>query len=207
MDNCSPIRLLFLGSTTTAALSSLHGLLVSLNLAARQATKQTGARLPRSLQITGGRLAEDVDFDEVGLEHALQRDDALDQQRVGVLEVQVHDAHHADAHELGTDQRTPLLLVIGLDGRGDALGFFGAAHLRWLNVLDDRHVLLLVDLQLDIEVYAKDDDVGEDVARTDEIENIGFIKRNLLRQLHHKPVRKESMWRNISDKRRRNIDY
>ena len=200
MDKCSRIRLLFLASTATAAFGSLDAFLVGLDLAAGHAAKQAGAGLPRPLQVAGSRLTEEVDFDEVGLEHALQRDDALDEQRVRVLEVQVHDAHHANAHELGADQRAPLLLVICLDGRRHALGFLGAAHLRRLDVLDDCHVLLLVDLELNVEVDTKDNEVGQDVGCADEVEDIWVFKGDLLRQLHHKPAQKESAWKQTREK-------
>merc|ERR1711939_1126926 len=45
---------------------------------------------------------------QVALERALDGDDALDEQRVRVLEVQVHDGHHADAHELAAPRLAQL---------------------------------------------------------------------------------------------------
>lgn len=81
-----------------------------------------------------------MDLDEVALEGALDRDDALDQEGVGVLEVQVHDGHHADAHELGLEESAQLLGIVGVDGGRDGLGLVGAAHRGGLDVFEDGHV-------------------------------------------------------------------
>jgi len=77
-----------------------------------------------------------MNFKQIALERAFQRDDALDQQRVRVLEVQVHDAHHADAHQLRLEHGAQLLLVVGVDRGGDQLGLFGGAHGRGLDVFE-----------------------------------------------------------------------
>lgn len=50
--------------------------------------------------------------------------------------------------------------------------------------------ILLVDLLLDIEVDASDDDVGDYVERAHAVQHIRVIKRNLLRDLHKSPRRR-----------------
>jgi hypothetical protein len=50
--------------------------------------------------------------------------------------------------------------------------------------------ILFVDLLLDIEVNAGDDDVGDDVERAHAVQHIRVIKRNLLRDLHKSPRRR-----------------
>jgi len=77
-----------------------------------------------------------MNFKQIPLERAFQRDDALDQQRVRVLEVQVHDAHHADSHQLRLEHGAQLLLVVGVDRCRDELGLFGGAHGGGLDVFE-----------------------------------------------------------------------
>lgn len=137
------VDLFLLGTATASLLRGLDALLVCFDLALALALHHAGepsVGLPRSLQVAAGGVAENVHLDEVLLEGALERDDGLDEQRVGVVEVQVHDAHHADAHELGLEQAAQLLLVVGVDRGGHGFGLLGAAHGRWLDVLEDRHV-------------------------------------------------------------------
>jgi hypothetical protein len=134
--------LLLLGTTAASLLGQLDALLVGLEVcvAAAHHAAEAGGGLPGTLELAGGGLAEDVDFHEVALEGALEGDDGLDEERVGVLEVQVHDAHHADAHELRLEEAAQLRLVVGVHGGGDDLGLLGAAHGRGLDVLEDGHV-------------------------------------------------------------------
>lgn len=135
--------LLLLSATTASLLGELNALLVGLDVAsvgaAHHAAEAAGS-LPGTLELAGGGLAEDVDLDEVALEGALEGNDGLDQERVGVVEVEVHDAHHADTHELGLEEAAQLLLVVGVHGGGDDLGLLGAAHGGGLDVLEDGHV-------------------------------------------------------------------
>jgi len=139
-QNRSKTNLLVLDATTASALGSLDALLVRLDLAARHGAHHATSRLPWSRQIAGCGLAEEVDLDEVALERALERDDGLDEERVGVLEVDVHDGHHADTHQLRLVQFAELLEVVGLDRGRDELGLFAGTHRGGLDVLDDRHV-------------------------------------------------------------------
>jgi hypothetical protein len=140
---CIAQCLLLLGATTASLLSGLNALLVGLNVtgvgAAHHAAEAAGS-LPGTLKLADSGSAEEVDLDEVALKSAFEGDDRLDEERVGVVEVQVHDTHHADTHELGFEQAAELLLVIGVDGGGDDLGLLGAAHGRGLDVLHDGHV-------------------------------------------------------------------
>lgn len=134
------VRLLVLDATTSSTLSSLNALLIRLDLTTLHSTHDATSRLPGPRQIASCRLAKEVDLDQVALESALERDDGLDEERVGVLEVEVHKAHHADAHELGLEETAELLEIVGLDGGCDELGLLAGAHRGGLDVLDDGHV-------------------------------------------------------------------
>lgn len=143
MLRCIAQRLLLLSATATSLLSGLNALLVGLDatlVRAAHHAAEAASRLPGPLQFTSSCLAEKMNLDEVALERALEGDDGLDEERVGVVEVQVHDAHHADAHELRLEEAAQLLLVVGVDGGGDDLGLLGAAHGSGLDVLEDGHV-------------------------------------------------------------------
>ena len=143
MPLCIAQRLLVLNATTAGLLGGLNALLVGLDVtgvgAAHHATETAGG-LPGTLELADSGSTEEVDLDKVTLKSALEGNDGLDEKRVGVVEVQVHDAHHAHAHELGLEQAAQLLLVVGLDGGGDDLGLLGATHGRRLDVLHDGHV-------------------------------------------------------------------
>lgn len=77
-----------------------------------------------------------MDLGEVGLEGALERDDALDEEGIGVFEVQVHHTHHQDTHHLGTHQVLELGEVVGLDRSGDELALLAGAHWRGFDILE-----------------------------------------------------------------------
>jgi hypothetical protein len=143
MLSCTAQRLLLLGATTASLLSKLNALLVGLDVtgvgAAHHAAEAAGS-LPGALELANSGSAEEVDLDEVALERALEGDDRLDEEGVGVVEVQVHDTHHADTHELRLEEAAQLLLVVGVDGGGDDLGLLGAAHGGGLDVLHDGHI-------------------------------------------------------------------
>jgi hypothetical protein len=131
---------LVLDTTTTGTFGSLDALLIRLDFTTGHRSHHTTRRLPRSLQITSRRLAHEVDLDKVTLESALERDDGLYEQRVRVLEVNVHDSHHADAHQLRLVELAELLEIVGFDRGRDKLGLFARAHGRRLDVLDDGHI-------------------------------------------------------------------
>jgi hypothetical protein len=129
--------LLLLGTATASPLSSLNGLLVASNLTTLlERAHERSSSLERSLEVTLSWLAEEVDLDEVALEGALERDDGLDQERVGVLHVQVHHGHHADTHQLRLEESAELLDIVGVDGRGNELGLLGGSHGGGLNILE-----------------------------------------------------------------------
>src|SRR2546430_11097777 len=109
------IFLLLLDTSLPASLRRFNTLLVSFNLALLHAPKQTSTCFPRPLEVSLGRFSQEVDLGQLRLKNTLQWDDALDEQGIRVLEIQVHDTHHADAHELGPDQGTQLLVVVRLD--------------------------------------------------------------------------------------------
>lgn len=131
--------LLLLGTTAASPLSGLNSLAVALGGALHTAHEASGS-LEGPLQVTGSRLAKGVDLEEVVLEGTLERDNALDQQRVGVLEVEVHDAHHTHAHHLRSEELLELGGVVGVDGGGDELALLGGAHGSRLDVLEGGHV-------------------------------------------------------------------
>lgn len=98
-------RLLVLDAATASTLSSLDALLVRLDIAALHGAHEARGGLPGAGEVARRRLPEQVHLDEVAFEGALERDDGLDEQRVRVLHVQVHDGHHADAHHLALEER------------------------------------------------------------------------------------------------------
>jgi hypothetical protein len=133
-------HLLLLGTTSPRPFRSLDALLIRLDLAPLHGTHEATAGLPRPLELAARGLAEQVDLDKVAFESALDGDDRLDDEWVRVLEVDVHDAHHADAHELRLEEGAQLLRVVGVDGCGDGFGFLSRAHGRGFDVLYDCHI-------------------------------------------------------------------
>lgn len=131
--------LLLLGTTAAGPLGSLDGLLVALG-GALHAGHEAGGGLEGPLEVAGGRVAEDVDLEQVALEGGLEGDDALDQQRVGVLEVEVHDDHHAHSHQLRPEGLLELAHVVRVDRGRDELALLGGAHRGRLDVLEGGHV-------------------------------------------------------------------
>lgn len=81
-----------------------------------------------------------MDLDEVALKGALDGEDALDHERVGVLHVDVHESHHGDSHELATEGCLELLVVVGLDGGGDELALLAGSDGCGLDVFESGHV-------------------------------------------------------------------
>ena len=126
-------HLFLLGSSTTSALSSLDASLVTLRLA-RSHSHHTASGLPWSLELTDRRPAKDVHLDQIALEGAFDRDDGLDQKWVGVFEIEMHETHHSNTHQLALVCRRQLILVVLLDRRGDELGFLTGSHRRRFDV-------------------------------------------------------------------------
>lgn len=79
--------LLVLDTTPAGTLGGFNSFLIALRRPALETTHEPGRLLKGTLEITNRRLAEEVDLDQVGLDGALERDDGLDQERVGVLHV------------------------------------------------------------------------------------------------------------------------
>lgn len=139
--------LLFLSTTTTGSLGGLDGLLVALGRAALETAHEASSSLEGALEVADSGLAENVDLDQVGLEGTLEGDDGLDQERVGVFEVDVHESHHAHAHKLGAEQLLNLRGVVGVDGSGDELALLGRSHGRGLDILKGSQVYIRCQLQ------------------------------------------------------------
>lgn len=134
-------HLFLLGTTTAGLLGSSNGLLILCwSSTTLKTAHQSSGSLERTLQITDSFLAEQVDLDLVTLEYALERDDGLDQEWVGVLEVQVHDAHHSNAHELRLVESLHLVDIVLVVGGCDELGLFGGSHLWLLDIFKGGHV-------------------------------------------------------------------
>ena len=93
-----------------------------------QAAHEASWLLEGSLEIASRGLAIDVDLGKVRLEGGLEGNDALDDERVGVLEVQMHYRHHTNAHELGAHEALELADIVGMDRRRHELGLLGGAH-------------------------------------------------------------------------------
>lgn len=199
--------LLLLGTTAASLLSSLDGLLVALGLTVLHGAHEATSSLEGTLELAGGGLAVEVDLDEVALEQTLDGDDALDQQRVGVLHVEVHESHHGNGHELTTEGGAELLDIVGVDGGGDELAFFAGSHGGGLDVFEGGQVcsnvsdslcrpnrlkiatrlrtLLLVDNALNIQVDDTNEDIATNVDGANNVEHLRVVERNALRHLHH----------------------
>lgn len=132
--------LLLLGTTTARLLSSLNGLLVAGSRATLHGRHEVAGGLEGALEVARGGLAIDVDLDKVALEHALDGDDALDQKRVGVLHVEVHESHHGNSHELAAEGSLELAKIVGVDRGSDELALLAGAHGGRLDVLEGGHV-------------------------------------------------------------------
>lgn len=143
-----------------------------------------------------------MNLDEVGLKGTLERNDGLDKERVGVLEVQVHNTHHADTHQLAAELLAQLTVIVIHVGGGNGLGVLGATHLSRFDVLQGghvcgrvslgqcstrsvRHTLLSIDFVLGVQGHSQNNDVRKDVASAHQHENLRILKGNLLGQLHH----------------------
>lgn len=123
------INLLLLDSSGSGGLGGRNGLLVGLDVStAHSGTAKHGGSLEGSLEIANGGLAKDVDLHNVLLNGRLDGHDGLQQKRVGVLHVNVHEAHHGNTGEDSSDGRVDLLDVVLLDGGGDELGLLLAAE-------------------------------------------------------------------------------
>lgn len=133
-------RLLLLGTAAASTLGSLNSLLVALSSATLETGHEASSLLEGTLEVAAGGLAEDVDLGKVGLEGALEGDDGLDEEGVGVLEVEVHDAHHEDAHHLGAEELLGLGEIVGVDGGGDELALLSRAHRRRLDILESGEI-------------------------------------------------------------------
>lgn len=77
-----------------------------------------------------------MDLNEATLQGALDGQDGLDDERVGVLEVEMHDAHHTDADHLGAEEGAELDEVVFLDGGCYGLGIFAGAHRGGFDVFE-----------------------------------------------------------------------
>jgi len=136
--------LLLLDTAAVVPLGILDRGLVALGLGLGH---EAAAALEGTSKVSGGGLTEDVDLDQIGFDGALERDDRLDQQRVGVLHVQVHHTHHAYTHQLAAHQLAQLSLVVVHIGGCHGLGLLAGAQGRGLDVLERRHVWTSVSQQ------------------------------------------------------------
>lgn len=132
--------LLLLGTAATSTLGSLNSLLVALSSSTLETGHKTSGLLEGTLEVATGGLTEDVDLGKVGLEGALEGDDGLDEEGVGVLEVEMHDAHHEDTHHLGAEKLLGLGQIVGVDGGGDELALLSGTHRRRLDVLESGEI-------------------------------------------------------------------
>lgn len=149
-----------------------------------------------------------MDLDLVALERTLERDDRLDQERVGVLEVQVHDGHHSYTHHLRLEESLDLFEIVLVDGGCDELGFFRGSQLGRLDVFKGRHVcgswsvlilrfdgtvlesrrhhtLFLIDLVIHVGVDGGNNHVRDNIAQTNVHQDLRVLKRDSLGDLHH----------------------
>ena len=133
-------QLLLLNAATASPLGGLDCLLVALDLPALEATHEAASLLEGPLKIARSRLTKKVDLGQVRLEGALEWNDALDEERVGVLEVEMHDGHHGDAHHLGAHHGLELTEVVRVDGGGHQFALLRGSHRCGLDVFESGHV-------------------------------------------------------------------
>lgn len=203
-------HLLILHAPRPRLLRHLHTFLIRLRVPLPH-PHQPPRRLPRPLQVPHGRFPKQMDLDQVALEGAFERDDALDEEGVGVAQVEMHKGHHADAHELGFPQGAQLRVVVGVDGGGNEFGFVGGAHGGGFDVFEGGEVcvgigllggmcllrvlcegwggevttFLLVDFLLQVEIHADDEEVRNDVKCAHAHEDLGVVEGDLFGDLHH----------------------
>jgi hypothetical protein len=133
------VPLFFLHSSSATPLGSLNAGFVALDLTATHA-HHSSRGFPRPLQVSSSLLPKEMDLNEIALEGSLDGDDRLDQERVGVLEVQVHDTHHGHSHQLSLVECLKLRLVVLVNRRSDQLGLFAGAEGSRLDVFERAEV-------------------------------------------------------------------
>ncbi|EEQ38079.1 hypothetical protein CLUG_02201 [Clavispora lusitaniae ATCC 42720] len=186
--SCRTLKLLFLDSAGTSNLSRVDRSLVGLDVAGGtlQCSQEAWSSLERSLQVARSRLSKQVDLDNVGLQSRLDGGHRSHHQWVGVLHVQVHEAHHGQGGENTLDLSVNSLQVVLLNSGDNSLRLSSARHwARRLNVLQRGQVVLLVDLHLDIHANAKHNKSARNVAHTDVKQDVWVLKVQAAGHLHH----------------------
>lgn len=130
-------RLLFLNTTPPVLLRILNGSLVTLDLTLVQ---EAVRGLEWACEVTSSGFSKDVDLDQIRFQSTLEGDDRLNQKRVGVLEVQVHHAHHTNTHQLSLEQLAQLPLVVLHVGGSYRTGLLVATERSGLHVLQRSHI-------------------------------------------------------------------
>lgn len=163
-------------------LGLLDGLCVGLRGAG---ASEQGRGLEGSLEVAGGWLAEEVDLDHVALERALDRGDGLHEERVGVLHVQVHEAHHRRAAVDGLERAVQLLqVVVAHRGHVELVGLARERVAR-RHVLERRQVVLGHDLAPRDLVHGKRKHRRRHV-RDPDVQDVRLVLHvDLARELHH----------------------
>lgn len=96
----------------------------------------------------------------------------------------MHNPHHANTHQLRLKRLTDFLRIVRMNRRSDQLGVILGSHGRGLNILERRHIALLVDLHLHVEVEADDYEIGEEVNSADEVQDEGVFEGDFFGGLH-----------------------
>src|SRR5271155_2803203 len=115
--------LFLLRTTTAASLCRLNTGLVALDLRLSHAHHATRC-LPGPLEIPNGRLAEQINLGKITLDGAFDGNYRLNEERVGVFEVEMHKCHHRNAHQLALVCSRHLTIVVLLNRSGDKFWFF-----------------------------------------------------------------------------------
>lgn len=131
-------------------------------------------------------MSEEVDLCLVVLERALDGVDALHEQRVGVLHVEVHEGHHGDAGPDGLDGGVDLAEVVVPDGHDLGDGCLLWLHwVLWLGDGDGGGVVGGDDAALDELVDEVGGDDGDDVRGADVHDVLLVLHVDAARGLHH----------------------
>ncbi|KAI3487496.1 hypothetical protein L1887_48600 [Cichorium endivia] len=166
-------------------LGLLDGSLVGLRTGLTGGTEKTRGSLEGALEIAGGGLAPDPELGHVGLERVLEREDGLDDERVGVAEVEVHEADHGAAHEDAARGLGDLGEVVVAVGGGDELAGLLRHGVLGVDVLDDGKVVGLLDADRAVVVHGEAEELHGDVAGTRVGDVLGLVvKGDALGDLH-----------------------
>lgn len=177
-------RLLIL-LTRASLLSLLNRSLVGLRTSLSSSTEQTRGSLERTLQVARSRLAPDPDLGHVGFQCVLQWQNRLDDKRVGVSHVEMHESDHSATHQDTASGFGDLGKVVVTAGGGDELARFLRHGVLGVDVLDDGKVVGFFNSDGAVVVDGQAEELDSDVTGTCVCDVLWLIvERDSLGDLH-----------------------